>query len=47
MKRTLSILLALLITLSLAACAATDHRHSYRSVKCPSCGYQFDKPAKN
>ncbi|HXV20619.1 MAG TPA: hypothetical protein VD811_06495 [Desulfuromonadales bacterium] len=46
MKHTLSILLAMLFTLSLAACATPAHKHSYQSVKCPSCGYQFDSPAE-
>ncbi len=47
MQRTLSILLAILITLSLAACATPSHEHSYKKIKCPACGYQFDTPAKN
>lgn len=47
MRRSLSMLLAGLIALSLAACATPAHKHSYKSIKCPSCGHQFDKPAKN
>lgn len=47
MKRTLSMLLAMLVALSLAACAAPSHKHSYQKIKCPACGYQFDAPAKN
>ena len=47
MKRTLSILLTVLIALSLAACAAPAGKHTYQKIKCPACGYQFDVPARN
>lgn len=47
MKRTLPVLLAMLIALSFAACAAPAGKHSYKKVKCPACGYQFEAPAKN
>jgi len=47
MKRILSVLLAMLMALSLAACATPAGKHSYKKVKCPACGYQFDSPARN
>jgi ABC-type oligopeptide transport system substrate-binding subunit len=48
MKRILSMLVAMVIALSLAACATTpSHKHSYKQIKCPACGYQFDTPTTN
>jgi len=47
MKRSLSMLLTMLVALSLAACATPKDKHSYKQIKCPACGYQFDTPAEN
>jgi hypothetical protein len=44
MKRGLQLVTAALVALSLTACAATTEKHSYRSIKCPACGYEFDRP---
>ncbi len=39
------VLSAVLLTITLlAACTPSTKRHSYRSIKCPACGYQFETP---
>lgn len=47
MKKVFSLFLVTLLSLALSACAPTTERKSYRSIKCPACGYQFDAPATN
>jgi hypothetical protein len=46
LKRLTSLLTALMLVVSLAACATTPREESVR-VKCPACGYEFDAPAGN
>jgi len=40
-----SLLTALLLVVSLAACAMTPKEGGTR-VKCPACGYEFDTPVE-
>jgi hypothetical protein len=37
-----------ILSLSVVACGSMTptERHSYQTVKCPSCGYQFTPPAE-
>jgi hypothetical protein len=44
LKRLTSLLTALMLAVSLAACATTPRDESIR-VKCPACGYEFDAPS--
>jgi hypothetical protein len=44
LKRLTSMATALLLVVSLAACATTPRDETVR-VKCPACGYEFDAPA--
>jgi hypothetical protein len=44
LKRLTSLLTALMLIVSLAACATTPRDETVR-VKCPACGYEFDAPA--
>jgi hypothetical protein len=44
LKRLTSLLTALMLVVSLAACATTPRDESIR-VKCPACGYEFDAPS--
>jgi len=46
MKRFLSLLVAVVLACSLAACATTKEPSQVK-VKCPSCGYEFNAPAQN
>jgi len=43
MKKVLSGTLAVMMILSLVACAGTGGDQKIR-VKCPACGYEFDAP---
>ena len=43
MKRTAALLAAILLMLSLSACAGKQDGDMTR-VKCPACGYEFDAP---
>lgn len=45
MKNFVSWLLVSLLALSLAACAPAEKK-SYLRLKCPACGYEFDRPAE-
>jgi hypothetical protein len=48
MRRFAQMVVAALVALSVAACAATtEQKHSYRTIKCPACAYEFEMPAKN
>lgn len=44
LKRLTSLLTALMLVVSLAACATTPRDESIR-IKCPACGYEFDAPS--
>jgi len=44
LKRLTSLLTALMLVVSLAACATAPRDESIR-VKCPACGYEFDAPS--
>jgi hypothetical protein len=44
LRRLTSLLTALMLVVSLAACATTPRDETIR-VKCPACGYEFDAPA--
>lgn len=46
MKKLLSMLLLTVLAVTLSACASSTQKHSYRSVKCPACGYEFTTPEK-
>lgn len=46
LKRLTSLLTALMLVVSLAACATTPRDETTR-VKCPACGYEFDAPSGN
>ena len=43
--KTASLLTALALVVSLAACAMTPKEGTAR-VKCPACGYEFDAPVE-
>ena len=43
MKKVFTGALAIMMILSLAACAGTGGADKVR-VKCPACGYEFDAP---
>jgi hypothetical protein len=43
MKKAITMLLLVLFTASLTACATT--KTETQRVKCPACGYEFDAPA--
>lgn len=45
MKKVLTGALAVMLILSLAACAGTAGDKKVR-VKCPACGYEFDAPTE-
>ena len=45
MKKVLSGTLAVMMILSLVACAGTGGDQKIR-VKCPACGYEFDAPTE-
>ena len=45
MKKVLSGTLAVMMILSLVACAGTSGDQKLR-VKCPACGYEFDAPTE-
>ena len=45
MKKVLSGTLAIMMILSLVACAGTSGDQKIR-VKCPACGYEFDAPSE-
>ena len=45
MKKLLSGTLAVMMILSLVACAGTSGDQKIR-VKCPACGYEFDAPSE-
>ena len=45
MKKVLSGTLAIMMILSLVACAGTSGDQKIR-VKCPACGYEFDAPTE-
>jgi Flp pilus assembly protein TadD len=45
MKKVLSGALAVMMNLSLVACAGTSGDQKIR-VKCPACGYEFDAPSE-
>jgi len=45
MKKLLSGTLAVMMILSLVACAGTSGDQKIR-VKCPACGYEFDAPTE-
>ena len=45
MKKVLSGTLAVMMILSLVACAGTSGDQKIR-VKCPACGYEFDAPSE-
>lgn len=44
MKALASMILLVLLTVSLTACAAPGTKKPLR-VKCPACGYEFDTPS--
>jgi hypothetical protein len=43
-NRITALLTALMLLLSLAACATTATKEPTK-VQCPNCGYQFDRPS--
>ncbi len=45
MKKVFSAALAIMMILSLVACAGTSGDQKIR-VKCPACGYEFDAPTE-
>jgi hypothetical protein len=45
MKKVFSGALAVMMILSLVACAGTSSDQKIR-VKCPACGYEFDAPSE-
>ena len=45
MKKVLTGVLAVMMVLSLVACAGKDGDQKVR-VKCPACGYEFDAPTE-
>ena len=45
MKKVLSGTLAIMMILSLVACAGSSGDQKIR-VKCPACGYEFDAPSE-
>ena len=45
MKKVLTGVLAVMMVLSLVACASTKGDQKVR-VKCPACGYEFDAPTE-
>ena len=45
MKRVFTGVLAVMMILSLMACAGTNGDQKIR-VKCPACGYEFDAPTE-
>ena len=45
MKKVLSGTLAVMMILSLVACAGSSGDQKIR-VKCPACGYEFDAPTE-
>jgi hypothetical protein len=45
MKKVFTGALAILMILSLVACASTKGDNKVR-VKCPACGYEFDAPVE-
>lgn len=45
MKKLVSLLTVGVLTLSLAACAATGGKDKVR-VHCPACGYEFNAPSQ-
>ena len=45
MKKVFSGALAVMMILSLVACAGTSKDQKIR-VKCPACGYEFDAPTE-
>jgi Flp pilus assembly protein TadD len=45
MKKVATGLLAVMMVLSLVACAGTNGDQKIR-VKCPACGYEFDAPTE-
>ncbi|TYO99210.1 hypothetical protein EDC39_10353 [Geothermobacter ehrlichii] len=46
MRKSLLVLVAVLVSLGLTACATTKANQKTR-VKCPACGYEFKVPAQN
>ena len=45
MKPILTLLVAIVLSLSLAACATTGSTGATK-VKCPACGYEFTTPTE-
>lgn len=45
MKKVITGALAVMLILTLAACAGTGGNNKVR-VKCPACGYEFDAPTE-
>lgn len=45
MKKAFTGVLAVMMVLSLVACAGTNGDQKIR-VKCPACGYEFDAPTE-
>ena len=43
MKKLISLVLMVMFTVSLAACAPAGKQGTTR-VKCPACGYEFEAP---
>jgi hypothetical protein len=43
MKKLAYLLVAILLSVSLTACATTSGSEPVK-VKCPACGYEFDSP---
>jgi O-antigen ligase len=45
MKKSKALLLAILISFTLSACAGTSTMAKNEPIKCPACGYEFSAPA--
>lgn len=46
MKKSLSLLMLIVLAVSLSACTPAKEGKSYQRIKCPSCGYEFESPQK-
>jgi len=46
MREFVSWVLVSVLALSLAACAPAEKKKSYLRLKCPACGYEFDRPTE-
>lgn len=46
MKRYGILFLFVLLAFVISACAAPVERQTYRRLKCPSCGYEFEVPPR-